>query len=47
MFIFLELEPFSLELSEGSWELDACHHLIGGLDDALSKSAFQRSDHVV
>ena len=32
MFICLDLEPFFLELSEGSWELDVCHRLIGGLN---------------
>ena len=25
-----------LVISEGSWELDTCHHLIGGLNGALS-----------
>ena len=32
MFISLDLEPFFLELSEGSLGLDMCHRLIGGLN---------------
>ena len=35
-----------LELSDGSWELDACRCLIGDLDDALPKSAFQGCSHI-
>ena len=46
VFICLDLEALFLELSEGSWELDACHYLIGDLDGALSKSAFQGGGHV-
>ena len=43
VFICLDLEPFFLELSEGSWELDACHRLIGGLNNALSNVSFPRT----
>ena len=42
MFICLDLESFFLELSEGSWELDACHRLISGLTGALSQINFLR-----
>ena len=49
MFIFLDLEPFFLELNEGSWELDACDRLIGGLNrrsvqDQLSKNVVTSTD---
>ena len=27
-------------IQQSSWKLDACHHLIGGLNGALSESAF-------
>ena len=40
IFICLDLELIFLELNEGSWELDACHRLIGGLNGALSKISF-------
>ena len=47
VFICLDLEPFFLVFNEGSWGLDACHCLVGGLNSALSKSAFQEHGHVV
>ena len=39
----LDLEPFFLVFNKGSWELNACHRLIGGLNGALSESAFSRT----
>ena len=47
MLICLDLEPFFLVISKGSWKLDVCHHLIDGLNGVLSKSAFQERGHVV
>ena len=41
------LGAFFLELSDSSWELDACRCLIGDLDNVLPKSAFQGCSHVV
>ena len=35
-----KLGGFSPKFSWGSWELDACHHLVSGLHDRLSGSAF-------
>ena len=40
VFICLDLEWFFLEFSKGSWELYTCHHLVDGLNGALSESAF-------
>ena len=41
--IYLNLESFFLELNKGSWGLDACHHLIGGLNQHLVQGQLSRN----
>ena len=41
--ICLDLECFSPIFSKGNWELDVCHHLVGGLHGRIVWVSFSRN----